>query len=47
MREAADRMRAEGGGDPMYLRADCHWSVRGHQFMAGYLADWYARTARQ
>jgi len=29
---------------PLYLRADCHWSERGHQFMAGYLADWYVRT---
>jgi hypothetical protein len=25
---------------PLYLRADCHWSPRGHQFMADYLADW-------
>jgi hypothetical protein len=28
----------------LYLRADCHWSARGHQFMADYLADWYLRT---
>ncbi|MBK9242173.1 MAG: SGNH/GDSL hydrolase family protein [Acidobacteria bacterium] len=26
----------------LYLRADCHWSAAGHQFMADYLADWYA-----
>jgi len=24
----------------LYLRADCHWSAQGHQFMAAYLADW-------
>ena len=28
----------------LYLQADCHWSARGHQFMAEYLADWYLRT---
>jgi hypothetical protein len=28
----------------LYLRADCHWSADGHQFMAEYLADWYLRT---
>lgn len=33
-----------GPREPLYLRADCHWSVRGHQFMADYLADWYLRT---
>ena len=27
---------------PLYLRADCHWTERGHRFMARYLADWYA-----
>jgi hypothetical protein len=32
------------GAPPLYLRADCHWSERGHQFMAEYLADWYARS---
>jgi hypothetical protein len=26
---------------PLYLRADCHWSALGHQFMADWLADWY------
>jgi hypothetical protein len=29
------------GSPPLYLRADCHWAERGHQFMADYLADWY------
>ena len=27
---------------PLYLRADCHWTERGHRFMARYVADWYA-----
>ena len=26
---------------PLYLRADCHWSPLGHQFMADWLAAWY------
>jgi len=30
----------------LYLRADCHWSERGHAFMASYLADWLASNAR-
>jgi hypothetical protein len=30
---------------PLYLRADCHWSAAGHQFMADYLADWYLSSA--
>jgi hypothetical protein len=42
MRDAA---RQSGFEDPLYLRADCHWSPRGHQFMADYLADWYLRGA--
>ena len=29
--------------EPLHLRADCHWSARGHQFVAGFLADWYLR----
>jgi len=29
------------GSPPLYLRADCHWAERGHQFVADYLADWY------
>ena len=29
---------------PLYLRADCHWSPRGHEFMAAYLADWCQRN---
>lgn len=28
---------------PLYLRADCHWSPRGHQFVADYLGDFLAR----
>ena len=42
---AAMRERVQSRPDdaaPLYLRADCHWSERGHQFMADYLADWYA-----
>lgn len=35
--------QAGKAGDPLYLRADCHWSARGHQFMAGYLAEWLTR----
>ena len=30
---------------PLYLRADCHWSARGHGFMAEYLAEWVRRSA--
>jgi lysophospholipase L1-like esterase len=26
----------------LYLRADCHWTVRGHAAMAGALAEWIA-----
>lgn len=32
------------GSPPLYLRADCHWSAAGHQFMADYLADWYVSS---
>jgi len=32
---------------PLYLRADCHWSADGHQFMADYLADWYVSSTGQ
>lgn len=47
--DPSDTMRAfdraqPPGAPPLYLRADCHWSVRGHQFMADYLADWYLRS---
>jgi hypothetical protein len=28
---------------PLFLRADCHWTARGHQLMAEFLADWYLR----
>jgi hypothetical protein len=43
MREALAEQPANPS--PMYLRADCHWSERGHQFMAEYLAGWYTATA--
>jgi hypothetical protein len=33
------------GAAPLYLRADCHWSPRGHQFMADYLAQWFLHAA--
>jgi hypothetical protein len=39
---AADQ--ATPGSAPLYLRADCHWSAAGHQFMADFLAGWYARS---
>jgi hypothetical protein len=39
---AYHRQRPEAA--PLYLRADCHWSERGHQFMADYLAEWYLRS---
>jgi hypothetical protein len=29
------------GTSSLYLRADCHWSPPGHQFMADWLAGWY------
>jgi hypothetical protein len=38
------RERPPDDSAPLYLRADCHWSERGHRFMADYLADWYARA---
>ena len=45
--DPTDKMRqksAANAGDDgwLYLRKDCHWSDRGHQFMANYLADWYS-----
>jgi hypothetical protein len=40
----AVRADATAGSAPLYLRADCHWSARGHQFMADYLVDWHARA---
>jgi hypothetical protein len=44
--DASEAMRGFDRARPtdapmLYLRADCHWSERGHQFMADYLADWY------
>jgi hypothetical protein len=46
MRQAAAHGQTTGA-EPMYLRADCHWTARGHRFMAEYLADWYIRSARR
>jgi hypothetical protein len=31
------------GQAPFYLRADCHWSPAGHDYVASWLADWYER----
>jgi len=42
---AFDAARPAGDAAPLYLRADCHWAERGHQFMAKYIADWYATQA--
>jgi len=47
--DPSDAMRAYHRAGPadaptLYLRADCHWSADGHDFMAEYLADWYLRT---
>jgi hypothetical protein len=40
-----EHSRKQSPGAPtLYLRADCHWSASGHQFMAEYLADWYLRA---
>jgi hypothetical protein len=39
--------RPPGDTERLYLRADCHWSERGHRFMADYLADWCARHAAE
>jgi hypothetical protein len=50
--DPSDAMRARvqaehgRGAPPLYLRADCHWSARGHQFMADYLVDWHSRGKR-
>jgi hypothetical protein len=50
--DPSDAMRQESAGrgasagPPLYLRADCHWSPTGHQFMADWLADWYVRSGR-
>ena len=35
-----DRSRPAADAAPLYLRADCHFAARGHQFLADYLADW-------
>jgi hypothetical protein len=40
----ASFQRAKRAEPPLYLRADCHWSPAGHQFMADWLADWYQRA---
>jgi len=44
---AFERARPSSDTAPLYLRADCHWSPRGHQFMADYLADRLAPARRQ
>ncbi len=36
---AFDRGQPPDAFTPLYLRADCHWSARGHQFMADFVAD--------
>ena len=41
MRQWSETAPADDRG-PLYLRADCHWTERGHRFMARYLADWCA-----
>jgi hypothetical protein len=42
----ASFQREKQGEPPLYLRADCHWSPSGHQFMADWLADWYQRAGQ-
>jgi len=42
---AFDAARPAGDTAPLYLRADCHWSERGHGFVASFIADWYQRRA--
>jgi len=34
--------QSSSSSPPLYLRADCHWSAAGHQFIADFLADWLA-----
>jgi hypothetical protein len=41
-----NRARPPNDSAPLYLRADCHWSERGHRFMAQYLAEWCWRRMR-
>lgn len=41
---AFEQARPAEDQTPLYLRADCHWSPRGHQFMAQFLANWYQRS---
>ncbi len=38
-----DQSRGSQDAAPLYLRADCHWSERGHEFMANYIADWFQK----
>jgi hypothetical protein len=45
MRQASSERQNQGEA-PLYLRADCHWSSAGHQFIAGWLADWYQRAGQ-
>jgi len=46
MREFEQR-RSRADTAPLYLRADCHWSERGHEFMASYIAEWCDRRAKR
>jgi hypothetical protein len=34
---------------PLHLRSDCHWSKKGQEFMANFLADWWvaAKTSEK
>ena len=43
----ASSQRQQTGGPPLYLRADCHWSPAGHQFIADWLADWYLQRPQK
>jgi hypothetical protein len=43
----ASFQRQRTGEPPFYLRADCHWSPVGHQFMADWLAGWYVERQQK
>jgi hypothetical protein len=43
----ASFQRQLAGETALYLRADCHWSQAGHQFMADWLSDWYLRSQQK
>ena len=44
---SGEMRQAAATGSRLYLRADCHWSPAGHQFMADWLARWHVRTGRR